>query len=230
MYYSPTVLGARPVQHCIAVATSNSAVGPFTSKPDPLVCDRTMGGDIDAEVFVDPAGTNGRSHPNYLIWKSDNNSTPGAGVPGVWAQPLSNNGLTLNGAPVRIYQADQPWQHSLIEAPQMVLSPSGTVFLFYSASGFAAPDYAMGAAQCAGPVGPCRDVSPSPLVASNLQGPGPGEETAFTAGDGSLWLVYNPWYSVAPFYPILRPAEAIRIAWNGSGPYVAEAGTFPPPR
>ena len=144
-----------------------------------------------------------------------------------WAQPLSNNGLKLNGAPVRIYQADQPWQHSLIEAPQMVISPSGTVFLFYSASGFAAPDYAMGAAQCAGPVGPCRDVSPSPLVASNSQGPGPGEETAFTAGRRQPVVGLQPMVQRRSLYPILRPAEAIRIAWNSSGPYVAEAGAFP---
>jgi beta-xylosidase len=229
MYYAPTLRGSFPVQHCIAVATAKSRAGPYTSLPNPFVCNRTEGGDIDAEVFVDPAGVNGASHPNYLIWKSDNNSTPGSGIPATWAQPLSNNGLELTGTPVRIYQADQPWQHSLIEAPQMVTSPSGGVYLFYSASGFAAPDYAMGVAQCVGPLGPCTDVSPNPLVASNSQGPGPGEETAFTAGDGSLWLLYNPWYSAAPFYPFMRPAEAIRIGWNSSGPFVAQAGTFPSP-
>lgn len=229
MYYAPTLLGTVPVQHCIAVATATSPAGPYTSLPNRFVCNPTEGGDIDAEVFVDPTGVNGPSHPNYLIWKSDNNSTPGSGVPSTWAQPLSNNGLELTGSPVRIYQSDQPWQHSLIEAPQMVQSPTGSVYLFYSASGFAAPNYAMGVAQCVGPLGPCTDVSPNPLVASNSQGPGPGEETAFTAVDGSLWLIYNPWYLAAPTFPFMRPAEAVRIGWSSSGPYVAEAGRFPSP-
>jgi beta-xylosidase len=229
MYYAPTLAGTDPIQHCIAVATSTSPSGPFMSLPNRFICNRTEGGDIDAEVFVDPSAVNGPSHPNYLIWKSDNNSTPGTGEPAAWAQPLSNNGLQLTGKPVRIYQADQPWQHSLIEAPQMVMSPSGSVYLFYSASSFSHADYAMGVAQCVGPLGPCTDVSPNPMVTSNSQGPGPGEETAFTANDGSLWLIYNPWYNLATSYPFFRPAEGIRIGWDSSGPYVGEVGTFPPP-
>jgi hypothetical protein len=230
MYYSPTVRGALPVQHCIGIATSQSPAGPFQPQTNPFICNRTEGGDIDAEVFVDPAGVNGPSHPNYLIWKSDNNSTPGDGTPGIWAQPLSNNGLKLTGQRVRIYQANLPWQHNLIESPQMVRSPDGGIWLFYSASGFYSPDYAMGVATCIGPLGPCSDVSSTPLVASNSQGPGPGEETAFTAADGSTWLIYNPWaaslFFTNSFY---RPAQGIRIGWNGTGPYVAEAGTFPSP-
>jgi hypothetical protein len=86
----------------------------------------------------------------------------------------------------------------------------------------------MGVAECPGPLGPCQDGGAGPLVTSNKQGAGPGEETVFVAPDHSYWLLYNPWHTGLPFM-LFRPAEGIRIGWNSRGPYVAEAGRFPPP-
>jgi hypothetical protein len=227
MYFSPTIKYSLPVQHCIAVATSSSPDGPFVAASKPLVCQRPFGGDIDAQFFVDPAGPNGPSHPDYLIWKSDNNSTPGDGTPTIWAQPVSSNGQTLLGAPVQIYVPDQPWETSLIEAPQMALSPTSTTWLFFSAGvGFFSASYAMGVVKCVGPLGPCTDSNPGPLLGSNAQGPGPGEETYFVGPDASNWLLYSPVHTGVRSN---RPVEAARIGWNDAGPYVAQAGTFPSP-
>jgi hypothetical protein len=227
MYFSPTIRYSLPVQHCVAVATASDPSGPFQVAAKPLVCQRTFGGDIDAQLFVDPAGPDGPSHPNYLIWKSDNNSTPGTGTPTIWSQPVSNDGRTLLGAAVQIYVPDQPWEASLIEAPQMALSPTSTVWLFFSAGvGYFSPSYGMGAVKCVGPLGPCTDQSAGPLLGSNAQGAGPGEETYFVAPDASDWLLYSPIYTGAI---LARPVEAARIGWNEAGPYVAEAGKFPSP-
>jgi hypothetical protein len=227
MYFSPTIKYSLPVQHCIAVATATDPGGPFHAAAKPLVCQRSFGGDIDAQLFVDPGGPDGAAHPDYLIWKSDNNSTPGTGTPTIWAQPISSDGRTLLGAAVQIYVPDQPWESSLIEAPQMALSPTSTVWLFFSAGvGYFSASYAMGAVKCVGPLGPCTDQNPGPLLGSNDQGAGPGEETYFVGPDSSDWLLYSP---VHTGVEVARPVEAARIGWNQAGPYVAEAGKFPSP-
>jgi hypothetical protein len=229
MYFASTLKGSLPVQHCIGEATAPSPRVTFKPLPQPFICQRNEGGDIDAQVFRDPQGPQGASHPYYLVWKSDNNSTPGTGVPTIWAAPLSNTGLALTGPPTEIYQPDQSWQYSLIEAPQMVRSPDGRIWLFYSAGqGFFSPNYGMGYASCLGPLGPCTDDGNGPLITSNAQGPGPGEETIYTASDGSVWMLYSPWYQQKAF-DWIRPVEASRIGFNANGPYVAQAGTFPSP-
>ena len=215
--------------HCIGVAVSVSPEGPFVPVGrEPLLCqDFLLGGDIDAQLFQDPHGPRGPAHHNYLVWKSDNNNLPGSGPTMIWAAPLSDSGLALAGKDVAIFSADRAWEEPVLEAPQMVEAPDGSDWLFFSGgTGFYSSRYAVGVAKCAGPLGGCHDTSSSPLISSNAQGSGPGEETVFVATDGSVWLLYNPWHAGAPF-AVLRPVEAVHIGWNSLGPYVAEAGTFP---
>jgi hypothetical protein len=230
MYLSAQVRNTSPIQHCIGIGSSPDPAGPFYISPVPLVCQQNLGGDIDPEVFVDPHGPDGPFQPNYLVWKSDNNSSPGDGAPSIWAQPLSNDGFFLEGQPVDIFTADKSWELPLAEAPQMALPPSGsTVWMFFSAgTGFFSDHYAVGAARCAGPLGPCTDPLPGPLIASNAQGSGPGEETYFVGPDGSDWLLYSPLHT-GEVQELVRPIEAARIGWNAAGPYVAQAGRFPNP-
>ncbi len=229
MYFSPSVAGTDPLQHCIAIATSPTPRGPFSVSPTPFVCQQNLGGDIDPQVFVDPHGPKGPHHPDYFIWKGDNNSTPGDGATTIWAQPLSNNGRRLEDQPVVLFQPSRSWEQPIIEAPQIALSPHSTVWVFFSGgSGFFSSHYAMGAVKCAGPLGPCKDVLPGPLIASNKQGPGPGEETYFVAPDGSDWLLYSALHS-GILTELYRPVEAARIGWGKKGPFVAEAGSFPSP-
>lgn len=229
MYYavgSPTPpLG----QHCLALATSKSPAGPYKSLPKQFICQKNYGGDIDAEVFVDPGGPNGAAHPYYLVWKSDNNSTPGDGIPTIWSAGLSNNGLRLTSSPVQIYQPTEPWQEKLIESPEMIMGQNGQIYLFYSAGGgYTSSTYAMGYASCVSPLGPCSDPTNGPFLASNAQGTGPGEETLYIASDGSVWLVYDPWYAGIT-YAWFRPAEAIRLGFDAQGPYIGDPGSFPAP-
>jgi beta-xylosidase len=229
MYFaSQLIIHTQYATHCIGVATSASPGGPFVpTDGGPIVCQRPFGGDIDAQLFVDPDGPRGPGHPNYLLWKSDNNNLPGSGPTTIWAAPLSDDGLTLTGNAVAIFQPDQAWEEPVLEAPQMVEAPDGSDWLFFSGGkGFFNPDYAMGAVKCDGPLGGCHDTGVKPLVSSNSQGSGPGEETIFVAGDGSDWMLYSPWHTGEP-YALLRPVEAVRIGWTSQGPYVAEAGQFP---
>ena len=61
---------------------------------------------------------------------------------------------------------------------------------------------------------PCRDTSPGPLLASNLQGQGPGEASVFHDGAG-YWLLYSPWRSLAPLPDVPpRPVYITRTRYS----------------
>ncbi|MBO0731573.1 MAG: family 43 glycosylhydrolase [Acidimicrobiaceae bacterium] len=218
MYFAPALRhGPESNTHCLGVATASSPLGPFVPKPGPpIVCQLTLGGDIDPQIFVDPHGPRGPRHPYYLIWKSDNNTAPGAGRDTAWAAPLRNNGLVLGGRAVRIFNVRQAWEQPFLEAPQMAKAPNGSYWLLFSTgAGYWQPGSAIGIAQCKGPLGPCRDTRTSPLIGSNAQGRGPGEETVFVANNKDVWILYGPWHG-GPSAPY-RPVEAAHLGWNRHG-------------
>lgn len=230
MYFAALLRNHTPLSHCIGIATSSRPEGPFTPVgKSPLICQTSLGGDIDAVVFTDLHGPRGKAHPYYMVWKSDNNNILGWSPTTIWAAPLSNNGLSLAGKAVTIFNADRDWMAPLLESPQMTMAPNGSVWLFFSGgSGYYLARYAIGAAECNGPLGGCHSVTANPLIYSNLQGAGPGEETIYVGPDHSTWVLYNPWHS-GEVFDLLRPTEAARIGWGPQGPYVAQAGEFPAP-
>jgi hypothetical protein len=98
----------------------------------------------------------------------------------------------------------------------------GKYWLFYSANWFDQPVYGIGVASCAGPQGPCQDLSTQPLVSTNAQGEGPGEESVFT-GQNGFWMLYNPWRSYAPTgITPPRPVAVARIGFGPFGPYLGD--------
>jgi beta-xylosidase len=154
-----------------------------------------------------------------MIWKSDQNSRSTANTQ-IWSQPLSTDGLHLLGNPTVIFAPDEPWQGHIVEAPQLVLV-KGVYYLFYSGGWFNNPGYAIGVARCAGPSGPCNDTSSSPLLASNAQGAGPGEESVFS-NDAGIWMLYTPWSSTLPNPGAPRPASMAHLGFGPYGPYLAQ--------
>ncbi len=218
LYFAAQIRGTAPAVHCIGDAVSYRPTGPFLPAAEPFVCQRSLGGSIDPRVYVSPSGT------PYLVWKSDNNSDPVEyGPPVIWSQQLTGTGLGLLGAPTPIFTADRAWQDTLVEAPDLV-TVDGRTWLFYSGgAGFWSSDYAIGVARCAGPLGPCADVTAGPLLASNTQGEGPGEPSVF-GHDGRYWLVYNPSYSVRG--STARPVE-IAPLYFGTGPPTIGTGRAP---
>ena len=209
LYFAAQIRGSDPPVHCIGDAIADTPIGPFLPTEAPLVCQRALGGSIDPRVYVSPSGS------PYLVWKSDNNSDPSRyGSPVIWTQPLTGDGLRLLGAPTSIFRVDRAWQHSLIEAPDMVTVGRRTWLLYSAGGGFWAADYAIGVARCSGPLGPCADVGNTPFLASNAQGQGPGESSVFSR-DGRYWLVYNPSCSIRG--STARPVAIAPLEF-GSGP------------
>ena len=214
LYFTAALADHTPTTECVGSAFASSPTGPFTPSPTPFVCQLDKGGTIDPRVFVDDTGA------PWLLFKSDQN-IGGSTTPTVmWSQRLSSDGRRLLGSPSVLLTPDRPWQGTIVEAPDMV-EVDGAYWVFYSGNWYNTPDYAVGAARCAGPAGPCADVGPAPLLATNFQGEGPGEASVFRDPAG-IWLLYSPRRSLAPQPDVpARPVYIARIGFTRSGPYLA---------
>jgi hypothetical protein len=198
---------------CIGNAISTRVDGPYISAPAPLICQLAQGGSIDPRTFIDGRGT------PYLLWKSDENANVGGTQPtNIYSQRLTADGEHLVGQPSRIFGPDEAWQGRIVEAPDMVLV-RGSYDLFYSGGWFNQPSYAIGVAHCAGPLGPCADTTLAPLLGSNAQGIGPGEESVFSDAAG-IWLLYTPFRSTLPLPGPPRPVALARLGFGAGGPYL----------
>jgi hypothetical protein len=219
LYFSAVLNGVRPETHCIGAAFGPGPAGPFVAEPQPMICQRDHRGSIDARTFLDS------DHQLVMYWKSEDNANPGVPGPdqngrtGVWAQHLSANGRDLLGEAVEIYQPDQPWEGTIVEAPD-VIQVWGTYWLIFSGNWYNNPGYGIGVAACQTAFGPCTDPTPQPFLGSNAQGSGPGEPSIWNDG-GNVYLLYNPWHSDDPRPTPPRPVVMARIGFRSGGPYLA---------
>jgi hypothetical protein len=159
-----TARHAASGRQCIGVATSPVVGGPYSPAAEPLVCDIDRGGSIDPSFVTDDAGG------QWLLYKDDGNC---CGLPTtLHAVPLTPDATALAGAAVDLLAADQPWEEGLVEAPSMA-KIGDRWLLLYSANRWDSAEYAVGAAWCESPAGPCEKQSAPVLTAGRgLDGPG----------------------------------------------------------
>jgi GH43 family beta-xylosidase len=182
MYYSAldTAGGGR---QCITRAVADSPAGPFVDDSSgPFVCPLDLGGAIDPSVVV--VGTS-----PYLVYKSDGNCCNI--TTSVWSVPLSSDGLSTAGDPVKLISNDQDWEAGVVEGPSMI-ADGDKFLLFYSANRWDTADYAIGYAVCDSVTGPCTKADTSPWMSSTAYAKGPGGQEFFNAG-GQVWMVYHGW-------------------------------------
>lgn len=184
-------------QQCVGVASAARATGPFVSPgATPLVCQHALGGSIDASPFRDIDGR------LFLLYKNDGNHPSARTTTSIWSRPLAPDGLAFTGEPVAIAVNDRPDEGAVVEAPTM-LRTGGRLILLYSTGDFGWPKaaavspYAIGAALCDGPQGPCRDLA-QPVLASRAQPPclsGPGHQSVL-AWRSALLVAFHAWETV----------------------------------
>lgn len=180
-------------RQCTGVARSANPLGPFVSNaPEPLVCQRDLGGTIDASPFLDADGK------LYLYYKADGNAI---GKPTeIFVQRMTPDGMALTGEPLALLRNDEEWEAHVIESPTMVRQ-DGRYVLFFSANHFGwephqrLSPYAMGYAVCKGPMGPCVDALENPILYSYNDRragclSGPGHQAIFEA-QGRQFVVFH---------------------------------------
>jgi hypothetical protein len=218
LYFTALVKGRDPATHCVGAAFARSPSGPFVATSTPFICQLDHRGTIDARVIDTPGGL-------VMLSKSEDNANPSVpgpdqdGPTGIYAQHLSPDGRTLLGTATKILGPSEPWEGTIVEAPDMI-EAWGTWWLFFSGNWYSNPTYGIGVAACQSPFGPCSDPDPVPFIGSNLQGSGPGEASLFT-DDGGVWILYNPFHADDPGPVIPRPVVMARLGFTAQGPYLA---------
>jgi beta-xylosidase len=213
LYYAADVAGGT--KECISVATASQPQGPFSdTSTAPLECQKALGGSIDPAAFIDTNGT------PYLVWKS---GTPGSSK--IWSEQLNPSGTAfVAGAnPTQLLVPDQAWQSGTVEAPELVTT-GGHYFLFYSGNDWNTASYAVGVATCIGPLGPCSDATPKPILSSAPGVAGPGGEWVFADTSGNFWMAFHAWVPGAVGFPNSRDLYLRRLTFTGFGPSVATSG------
>jgi hypothetical protein len=213
LYYAVDVAGTN--QECISVATAAQPQGPFTDRSQgPLECQKALGGSIDPSSFLDTNGT------PYLVWKSG-----GPGSSKIWSQQLAPGGTSFTPGtnPTALLAPDQSWEAGTVEAPDLVVT-GGHYDLFYSGNDWNSGNYAVGAANCTGPLGPCTDTSPSPILSSGPGVAGPGGESVFADASGNFWIAFHAWVPGAVGTPNSRDLYLRRLSFSGPTPSVATSG------
>jgi hypothetical protein len=164
----------------VGVAESLVPMGPYVDfSSGPVVCQASIGGSIDPDVYETPFGD------YYLVWK--NNDGFGSSAPAtLWTSPVvfSGDGAQLTGATTALLTQNRPWE-STIEQPEMV-ELDGRWLLFFSGGPWQTAAYAIDWANCEGPSGPCADPHVLPVCASAGAVAGPGAPSIFTDTSGTL--------------------------------------------
>jgi len=200
-------------RQCIGAAIAARPEGPFVDgSTRPFLCQRERGGSIDPSAFVDG---NGRAH---LLWKSEDETVGGRAT--LWSAPLAATGLALAGGPHALLSAERPWEHRTVEGPAMVGSAGG-YHLVYSGSSWGGPDYGVGHARCAGPLGPCRRSADGPFLRSFGDAVGAGGAEVLRGAPGQLWLVFHAWTAPHVGFPNRRTLRMAVLDLAGGVPRVS---------
>jgi beta-xylosidase len=213
---------------CIGAATSSDPRGPFTSNAaGPVICQRDLGGTIDAAPFRDADGQ------LYIYYKNDGNN-PQVRLPtDLFAQRLAPDGLSVVGEPVALLRNDREWEAHVIEAPTMVRNGDNYI-LFFSANHFGwetdqrLSPYSMGYARCRGPMGPCTDAPNNPILYSYNSREagclsGPGHTSVFDAG-GRQFITFHGWAATPGCRRSSEGARYMYVAplgWRDGAPQIA---------
>jgi xylan 1,4-beta-xylosidase len=165
----------------IAVATSDSPLGPFTQTTQKPLHDVK---EIDPHVFVDD---NGKSYL-YFVRFENGNRIFGAELNDDW-QSIKENTY------VSCVTQNQDWeivsgaQWPVTEAPAM-LKHKNLYYMFYTANDFRSPAYNVGYSTSTSPLGPFTKYAGNPIVTKtgDLQGTG---HCAFVMKGDSLTMFYH---------------------------------------
>jgi hypothetical protein len=181
--------------YCVGVAESPDAIGPYVdNSTEPVVCQPTIGGSIDPDVYQGQAGN------YYLAWKN-NDGYSSSGPATLWSSAVSFNaeGAQLTGLTTALLTQNRFWE-TTIEQPEMV-QLGGHWLLFFSGGLWENSSYAIAYAYCQGPLGPCADPNITPVFGSAGGVTGPGAPSIFTDASGTLWMAYNAWTAGNVGYP-----------------------------
>jgi beta-xylosidase len=187
MTYSCYVPSHNQALTCLAV--SKKPDGPFIDLYMPWF---DLGySAIDADIFVDDDGT-------PIVYFSKNETRDNIGTGELYVAKLKKDLSGLDGDPVFISRASQPWEkvnwdkNRCNEGP-FVFKRKDTYYMTYSANDTGYEFYGVGVSTAKSPLGPWVKDENNPLMTSDLAKgiSSPGHNSIVKAPDGELYIVYH---------------------------------------
>jgi len=191
----------------IAVATSNSPLGPFKSESkEPII---KTGNQIDPFVFIDDDGK------KYLYHVRLTNGNR------IFVAEINDDLLSIKPETLtECISGTLPWENTqnvswpVTEGPTVVRH-NGLYYMIYSANDFRNPDYAVGYATAKSPLGPWEKATDSPIISRKDVGiNGVGHGDVFYDRNGKMKYVLHTHFNNSAVSP--RKAAIIDIDFEGN--------------
>ncbi|HIW31528.1 MAG TPA: family 43 glycosylhydrolase [Candidatus Paenibacillus intestinavium] len=208
MYYA--------VQERLAVATSNSPLGPFVQEvKEPMHLNTP---EIDAHIFTDDDGK------TYIYFVRFNNNNH------LLVAELNDDMKTMKEETIQfVFAPTQEWEKSqkqpvasINEGP-FVIKHNDIYYMTYSGNHFQSPDYGVGYATAPTPTGPWTKYEFNPIMKSNELVPGAGHHSLIQSPDGTeLFMVYHTHYGDGQTEPRKLAIDRVKFVPQENGPDVME--------
>lgn len=177
MYYT--------VEEHLAIATSDSPLGPFIQKEKKPVRPHK---EIDPHLFVDDDGT---AYMYYVSFENKSNDIYVVEMEDDWITPKEET-------KTRCIWFTDPWEHAdpnyakwPVTEGSAVLKHKGVYYLFYTGNHFLSPKYAVGYATATSPFGPWKKFKGNPVLSETDKLRGTGHNSFVRAPNDELIMVYH---------------------------------------
>lgn len=110
----------------------------------------------------------------------------------IYAQRLSDDGLSLVGESKVVLKNDLDWEAHLIEGPWLTYQHD-RYWLFYAGNDFSTAEYGVGVAVADDPFGPFEKM-PQPLIRSTAEWEGPGHPSVAPGPDGGPAIFFHAYF------------------------------------
>lgn len=213
IYYSATAAGFKDDSHRGVFVLENESADPLTGKWIDRGKINTRNAGIDGTVF---------SHRGSLYFAY----SPYIGAVSGIALARMTNPWTLAGAEVVIAQPDKKWEdrggRKILEGPQFLKGPTGTVYMTYSAGACWSDDYALGLlrATTGGDLLDARSWSKNaaPVLTKGNGVFATGHNGFFKSPDGREdWIIYHANAAPGIGCTARRAPHMQQIQWRTSG-------------
>ncbi|MFK9090118.1 family 43 glycosylhydrolase [Bacillus salipaludis] len=208
MYYA--------VEERLAVATSDSPLGPFVQEKMEPIHPNTP--EIDAHIFTDD---DGKQYMYFVRFEGGNV---------IYVAELNDDMKSIKEDTVKfVMRASQDWEKSTkqpsypVNEGAFVIKHKDTYYLTYSANHFESPDYGVGYATAPTPMGPWTKYEYNPIMKSNIVVPGAGHHSLIHSPDGSeLFMVYHTHNSTTATEPRKLAIDRVHFVPQENGPDIME--------
>ena len=202
------------VQERIAVAESDSPLGPFIQKEKkPFHLDIP---EIDTHLFIDDNGT------KYLYFVRFTNGNE------IWAAELNDDLQSIKEETLTYcFGQSQPWEdssrepypHAKVNEGPFILKHKGLYYLTYSANHTANPDYGVGYATSEHPLGPWKKYEGNPILTGDSKIiNGPGHHSFVNSPTGQMYIVYHTHFDMTRMGPRKLAIDPCGFEESATGP------------